>query len=82
MSATGEQFYSRIPVSSVDATGAGDAFAAAVAVGLAEGASLQQASAWGSAAAALATTKFGAQAGLPNRGELVALFGRVEPATR
>lgn len=70
-----ERFLPRIPVESVDATGAGDAFAAAVAVGLAEERSLTEAAAMGSAAAALATTKLGAQAGLPHRKELLGLLG-------
>jgi ribokinase len=71
-----ERFFPKIPVESVDATGAGDAFAAALAVGLAEGRSLTQAVAMGSCAAALATTKLGAQAGLPHRTELLQLLAR------
>ena len=55
-------------VKSVDATGAGDAFAAAFAVGMADGkkipAEILRAA---SATAALKTTKMGAQAGLPTR---------------
>jgi ribokinase len=70
-----ERFLPRIPVESVDATGAGDAFAAALAVGLAEQRSLPEAAALGSAAAALATTKLGAQAGLPRRPEVLRLLG-------
>lgn len=69
-----ERFLPRIPVESVDATGAGDAFAAALAVGLAEERSLTEAAAMGSAAAALATTKLGAQAGLPRREEVLRLL--------
>jgi ribokinase len=68
-----EHFLHRIPVESVDATGAGDAFAAALAVGLAEHRPLIEAAAMGSAAAALATTKLGAQAGLPRREEVLRL---------
>src|SRR5262249_30251170 len=49
----------------VDATGAGDAFAAGIAVGLAEGRSLTDAAWLGCAASALKTTKLGAQPGLP-----------------
>jgi ribokinase len=71
-----ERFLPRIPVESVDATGAGDAFAAALAVGLAEERSLTEAAAMGSAAAALATTQLGAQAGLPRRAEVLRLLAQ------
>ncbi|NJM56509.1 MAG: ribokinase [Synechococcales cyanobacterium RU_4_20] len=54
----------------IDATGAGDAFNAALAVGLAEGNSLYESLIWGSASGALTVTKAGAQNGLPTRGEL------------
>ena len=57
----------RIKVKSVDATGAGDAFAGAFAVGLAEGLPLRDAARLANVTAALSTTKFGAQAGLPTR---------------
>jgi ribokinase len=72
----GEHLFPRIPVESVDATGAGDAFAAALAASLAEGRPLTEAAALGNAAAALATTKLGAQAGLPRRAELLRLLGQ------
>ena len=52
------------------------AFAAALAVGLAEERSLTEAAAMGSAAAALATTQLGAQAGLPRRAEVLRLLPR------
>jgi ribokinase len=58
--------HQHVPV--VDTTGAGDAFAAGLAVGLAEGRSLTDAGWMGCAAAALETTRVGAQAGLPDRG--------------
>jgi ribokinase len=70
-----ERFLPKIPVESVDATGAGDAFAAGLAVGLAEQRSLAEAAVLGNAAAALATTKLGAQAGLPRREEVLRLLG-------
>ena len=54
-------------VKTVDATGAGDAFAAGLAVGLGEGLSLIEAGRLGSAAAALKTTRKGAQARMPTR---------------
>jgi len=63
----GELFLPKVPVKAADATGAGDAFAAAIAVMLAEGRSLAEAGPFASAAAALATTVLGAQAGLPTR---------------
>jgi len=66
-----ERFFPRFSVESVDATGAGDAFAAALATGLEEGRPLTEAAELGSAAAALATTRLGAQAGLPHRTELL-----------
>ena len=71
-----ERFFGRIPVESIDATGAGDAFAAALAVGLAEGRALPEAAAMGSAAAAIATTRLGAQVALPRRDEVMRLLDR------
>jgi ribokinase len=65
-------------VKSVDATGAGDAFAAALAVMIANGRTLEEAGPFASAAAALATTKLGAQAALPRREEVLALLARGE----
>lgn len=53
-----------------DTTGAGDTFAGAFAVALAEGQSLDEALQFASGAAALATTKKGAQTGMPTRIEL------------
>jgi ribokinase len=63
----GEEFLPHFKVKSVDATGAGDAFAAGLAVGLAEGLPMGKAGRLGSATAALKTLKIGAQAGLPRR---------------
>jgi ribokinase len=62
-----EAWFPHQHVSVVDATGAGDAFAAGLAVGLAEDRSLTDAGWLGCAAAALETTRMGAQAGLPDR---------------
>jgi ribokinase len=70
----GEHWLPKHDVKSVDATGAGDAFAAAMAVALSEGGSWQEAGHLASATAALATTKLGAQAGLPERDEVQALI--------
>ena len=60
----------------VDTTGAGDAFNAALAVGLAEGKSLEEAVRFANATAALCVTKAGAAGSAPGRAEVDALFGR------
>jgi ribokinase len=70
----GEKFLPRLEVKSVDATGAGDAFAAGLAVGLSEGLTFAEAGRIANATAALATTKVGAQEGLPSRREVEALL--------
>jgi ribokinase len=72
--AGGERWLPKLPVPTVDATGAGDAFAAGLAVCLAEGTPLEQAGVFANAAAALATTTVGAQAGLPRRDAVLALL--------
>jgi ribokinase len=64
---SGEEWLPELPVTRVDATGAGDAFSAALSVALAEGQPLPAAGVFASAAAALATTVLGAQRGLPRR---------------
>ena len=69
-----EYWFPIIPVESVDATGAGDAFAAGLAVALSEERPWLEAGNWASAAAALKTTKLGAQAGLPTREEILNLL--------
>ncbi len=61
-----EVWFPRIHVNSVDATGAGDAFAGALSFALAQGYSLDDAALFGDAAATLKTTVIGAQAGLPS----------------
>jgi ribokinase len=61
-------------VNVVDATGAGDAFAAALAVCIAQGDELSRATRYANTAAALKTTKLGAQAGLPTRAEVERLW--------
>ena len=68
-----ERWLPRLPVKSIDATGAGDAFAAALGVALAEGRPFSDASAFANAAAALATTIIGAQAAMPSRDAVAAL---------
>jgi ribokinase len=73
----GEVWLPRIEVESVDATGAGDAFAAGMAVALVEGRSWQDAGHFASATAALTTTKIGAQSALPHRLQVDELMSRV-----
>jgi ribokinase len=62
------------PVAAVDATGAGDAFTAGLAVALAEGAPVPEAVRFASAAAALCVTRTGAAASLPRREEVEAFL--------
>jgi ribokinase len=57
----------------VDTTAAGDAFSAALAVALGEGAEFRAAVRWAVAAAALTVTRMGAQSSLPTRAEVEAL---------
>jgi ribokinase len=66
----GELWLEHLDVVSVDRTGAGDAFAGGLAAGLASGMVLEPAARFAHAAAALKTTRFGAQAGLPRRAEV------------
>lgn len=73
----GERWLPHIPVDSVDATGAGDAFAAALGVALAEGRPWGEAGLFASACAALKTTVLGAQAGLPRREAVEALLAQI-----
>jgi ribokinase len=70
----GQAWLPRFEVKRVDATGAGDAFASALACCLAKGEELPEAGRFASAAAALATTRLGAQASLPTRAEVEALL--------
>jgi ribokinase len=76
LSAEDELWLPHLPVDVVDATGAGDAFAAALAVCLARGEDLRSAATFANAAAALATTRLGAQAGLPSHAEVIQLLAR------
>jgi ribokinase len=75
----GERLLPRMVVKSIDATGAGDAFVAALAVAMSEGRTPTEAGPFASAAAAHATTHVGAQAGLPRRHELMQLIARASP---
>lgn len=70
VSAKEEFLVPRVKVKSVDATGAGDAFAAGLAVALAEGMPLTEAARFANVTAALSTTRLGAQAGMPTRAQV------------
>lgn len=69
-------------VTVIDTTGAGDALAGAFAVALDRNASLPRALAEGVAAGALACTRHGAQAALPDAAAIRAHAGQVESAIR
>ncbi|MDQ8703575.1 ribokinase [Streptomyces sp. LHD-70] len=57
-------------VTPTDTTGAGDSFCGALAVALAEDRTLEQAARWACAAAAISTTRTGAQPSAPSRDEV------------
>ena len=86
MGAQGAQVVSRdqtdllptFKVDVVDTTGAGDAFNAALAVGLAEGKSLEEAVRFANATAALCVTKAGAADSTPHRADVDALLATSE----
>ena len=59
-----------LPLDVVDTTAAGDAFSAALSVGIVEGKSLEEAVAFANAAGALAVTKLGARPSIPTLAEL------------
>lgn len=63
-------------VGAVDTTGAGDTFSGALAVSLAEGASLMHAARFACAAAGLSTTGPGARSAMPTRAEAMAVLMR------
>ena len=68
--ANAHAFWPALPVEAVDATGAGDAFNAALAVALAEGRPLPEAGRLAAAAGALCVTRAGAQPSMPTRQEV------------
>jgi ribokinase len=81
VSPDGDFWLPHLEVRVVDATGAGDAFAAALAVCVARGEDLGAAARFANAAAALKTTKLGAQAGLPRREEVGRILSQSQLAT-
>jgi ribokinase len=70
-----------VRVEAVDTTAAGDAFTAALAVGLAEGRPMADAVRLGCAAGTLAVTRFGAQPAMPTRAEVDAFLHRLKGPT-
>ncbi len=61
-----------VPVEAIDTTAAGDAFAGALAVALAEGRDLKAAVRFANAVGALKVTRMGAQPSMPTRAEVIA----------
>jgi len=72
--ATSSQHHPAIPVVAIDTVAAGDAFNGALAAALIEGVSFDEAVQWGLAGGALAVTKAGAQAAMPERAALLHLL--------
>ena len=73
--ADGGAFVTPFQVDAIDSVAAGDAFNGALAVSLAEGATLEQSVRMAAAAGALAVTKSGAQDSMPYRKEVEGLLG-------
>jgi len=71
-----ERWFEELEIEPVDATGAGDAMAGALAAELAAGRGIEDALTLATAAAAFKTTRLGAQPGLPRRKELEAFLER------
>lgn len=79
VTAGGQEKLPAFPVTVVDTVAAGDAFAAAFCVALAEGQPLREAVIWGNAAGALAVTRPGAQPSMPTRAELTQFLKERHP---
>ncbi|GAC1520418.1 MAG: ribokinase [Collimonas sp.] len=77
---TGSQFIAAIKVDVVDTTAAGDTFVGALAVGLANGLSVLDASGEAQYTAALAVTKLGAQTSIPHRQDVLEFMQRRKAA--
>ena len=75
--AAGQQAFPTFPVEAVDTTAAGDCFSGGFAVALSEGRSLPEAIAFAHAAAALSTTRHGAQPSLPDRKQVETLLAQI-----
>ncbi len=73
--AQGAQRFPAVKVDAVDTTGAGDAFNAGLAVGLAEGAGVEEAIDLGLRAGAYAVTQVGVLDGLATRAQIADMFG-------
>ena len=71
----GGDFVTPFQVDAIDSVAAGDAFNGALAVSLAEGATLEHSVRMAAAAGALAVTKSGAQDSMPYRKEVEGLLG-------
>jgi len=71
----GGDFVTPFQVDAIDSVAAGDAFNGALAVSLAEGATLEQSVRMAAAAGALSVTKSGAQDSMPYRNEVEGLLG-------
>jgi ribokinase len=67
-----------IRVATVDTTAAGDCLAGALASALAGGSTLRDAARFANAAAALSTTRMGAQTSMPTRTEVLELLDRID----
>ncbi len=71
---TSSEWIQPFAVKAVDTTAAGDAFAGALTVRLAEGAALSDAALFACAAGAIVSTRLGAQPAMPDRSEIEALI--------
>ena len=77
-----DKYFPGHKVKVVDATGAGDAFSAALAIAMVEGKDYVEAVEFANAAGALAVTKLGAQPSMPTRNEVEEFLGMLAKANR
>jgi len=75
-SQSGGHFYQAIPVEAVDTVAAGDAFNGALGAALSENLPFEKAMQWALAAGAIAVTRLGAQAAMPERIEILDILKR------